>query len=619
MIQKQKKTPNQTIQVATLDNFDACLDDLTDSLWLGLDTETFGLDYNQRLFSIQICTGKLTYYFNFFNGADHEGNLPPKENVLPRSWVHKFRPLFKQTKRTWFIHNAKFDAIKLLLEEIEIRGSIHCTQTVERLLDNISRVSLSACADRRGYSKDDKVAAYIKENKLYEKVSINGKKKKIKIKFFHLVPFHIMVEYGCIDAYLAFVIGVDQLKQIQKTKGRFTPSLERVFENEKILTKVIIRMQQRGVLIDRPYCKKALAYELQEIEKRTKELEEFTGLSFNEPHFLRKSFDKFGYYYKINRKTKNPIFDKEALAEYDNPVSRIIKKKREHEKNAGTYYSSFLHFSDAENVLRANPNQSGTITGRMSYSDPNLQNIPKEDEDWKSRPFLVRSSIICRPDYNFLMVDYNQMEFRLMLDYAGESELIEKINAGMDVHQATADMVGITRKQAKTLNFGLLYGMGTDKLAKTLNIDSGQASTLKQEYFSKLKNVSNLFKNVSKRGLQRGFVCNWLGRRCNLNDIEKAYVLINHLIQGGCGDIIKVAMVRIEDWLRKNKLKSNILIQVHDELLFEIHKDELDIQLNLLEIMEDVYRPKRDMFLTCGADHSSKSWGQQHKNKGLIQ
>src|SRR5690606_20649050 len=123
-----------------------------------------------------------------------------------------------------------------------------------------------------------------------------------------------------------------------------------------------------------------------------------------------------------------------------------------------TYYSSFLHYADERNILRPSLNQGGTTTGRFSSNNPNMQNCPKEDEEGdKEKPFLIRSCFIPRPDHYYVPIDFDQQEYRLMLDYAGERQLIDMVLSGMDVHNATAEMLGSTRKRAKTLNFAIIY------------------------------------------------------------------------------------------------------------------------------------------------------------------
>jgi DNA polymerase-1 len=598
--------------IVTKNNLFDVIRTLTDSGFYGLDTETFGLAYHHRLFSIQISSANEDYYFNYLEHPDHLGCSPLEENVLPRTSLKALETVFKNTNSKWFIHNAKFDLQKLLLEGLRVNGSIHCTQAIARVIkNNHLKYDLNVCCKRAlGIEKDDAVEKYISEHKLYENEEIAGKKKKVKNKFYDQVPFDIMVKYGMKDSNIVRKLGIWQINKLAEM-----PDLQNLAHNEMRLTKALHKIQSQGLRVNVPHVKAAFKYETENKIAAIKKMEDHVGMKYSEVHFLKKAFDKFGYKYKIKEKTGNAIFDKEAMAIYNNPVAKIEEEIRHHDKLLSTYYSSFLHHADHNDILRASINQAGTETGRFSYSNPNLQNIPKEDEGYKDIPYLVRASFIPREDYCFGMIDYDQQEFRLMLDYAGERELIDNINRGHDVHQATADMVGVTRTQAKRLNFALLYGMGIDALAKLLDVDVYKAKDTRARYFSKLPRVQQFIRGVSDTGAQRGYVRNWYGRRCNITNSSHAYKLPNHIIQGGCADIIKIAMNKIDSLLEGHK--SCMLLQVHDELLFEWHKDELHLQQEALTIMENIYQPMNGMKLTCGVDHSWVSWGQADKVKGM--
>jgi hypothetical protein len=201
----------------------------------------------------------------------------------------------------------------------------------------------------------------------------------------------------------------------------------------------------------------------------------------------------------------------------------------------------------------------------------------------------------------------------MMLDYAGEKEVIKKVMEGEDVHQATADAMGVTRKEAKTINFGLLYGMGPGKLAAALGIDYDSAKSLRAKYFRSFPGVKSFIRETTKKGETLGFIRNWAGRLLNVEH-DFAYKLPNYLIQGGCADVIKHAMLELHPFLATTK--SRILLQVHDELLFQIHKDDLHIVPQLKAIMESIYKPQNGMELTASVEHSWKSWSYWDKVEG---
>lgn len=595
--------------LVTNNNLSEVTTHLYEQTYLGLDTETYGIKYNDKMFALQIASTEAAYYFNFHEYGD--------QYTWERSeLLESLRPLFIKNDNTWFIHNAKFDLHKLANDGVSLGGRVHCTQAVERLLYNqYTRYSLDTCLRRRGREKDDKVAEYVKKNKLYTTYEVEGKKRKVKEVHYDEVPFDLMFDYGCSDVEQVLFLGLDQLKDIND--GHVDHEL---YLNECELTRTCLVMERQGVKVDKQYIQQAKEYESGCLEDAISEASELAQEEFrNGPKWLRAAFDRCGQEYRINSKTGNPIFDKHALAGMQSPIAGIVKEIRTREKYIGTYYSNFLYLGGDDGIIHANIRQSGTDTGRFSYSDPNLQNVPKE-EDFEKGQIQVRKCFVPREDYCFVMIDFDQQEFRLMLDYAGEHELIRQITEdGVDVHQATADMVGIDRKPAKTLNFGLLYGMGPEKLGNALKISTSEAKELRELYFSRLPRVQSFIKNVQRTAKGRGFIKTWAGRKLwfdkkvydpeTLKLLDLSYKAPNHLIQGGCGDIARFAMNELQKYLAPTD--SRMLIQVHDEIVFEIHKDELWLVEGLQKIMENIYKPQNGMNLTCGVEHSWVSWGKQ--------
>lgn len=589
----------------------------------GLDTETTGLSQSDRLFSIILADEDDGYYFNFNSQPDHLGALPPEQYILPRQWISRFNSVLGNPESTFFIHNAKFDKRMLSKEGLRILGLIHCTEALERVRQNNllghKPYSLASCAKRLGKAKDDAVETYIQKNKLVKKILVPGKKKPFELKFFDKVPFAIMSKYGINDGVLHRELGLDQLREfktMQLTAPNGAPDIWAIVENERKLTKVCADIEAVGMKINRPYVQEALSYEQQMSRQAQEEFKRYTGLEFQDSRLvLADAFTKMGEKFPTTAKG-NPSFSGDVLEGMTTPIASLVQKIRGHEKLISTYYSSFLHFAGKDDILHANMRQGGTETGRFSYSDPNLQNLPKEDEpEDLLKQYLVRGSFTPRLDFCFAMIDFNQQEFRMMLDYAGEAALIKDIMSGTDVHEATANFLGITRKQAKTINFGLLYGMGTEKLAKALGVPVQEAARLKYIYFSKLPRVKGLIQAVIGVGRERGYIWNWAGRRCHISSPEFAYVLPNHLIQGGCADVVKFAMVKLADFLADKKTR--MICQVHDEILFEVHKSELHLIPELKTIMESIYTPKNGLYLTCSVEHSWKSWSTKDKIKGL--
>jgi DNA polymerase-1 len=579
----------------------------------GLDTETSGVFWHDSLFSIILATNADSYYFNFNNKQEAP--------CLDRSFIKNLQPLFRKGA-TFFISNAKFDMRMLRKERLKMHGDFFCTNAHGRVLKNnyfggSSMYSLAASARRLGEEKDDAVDTFIMANNLYTREKIPGKKRTWLHKRYWQVPLDIMQPYGEKDARLHLKVGKHLQKQINNTeKGVFKHDISHISDNELRLTKVCHDMEYSGVRVDLEYIKSASAFEKNALNRALLDFKNMAaGEEFRDSNkFLAAIFAKAGYKELPKTDKGNPSFTDAVLETLSGPLAEGVRKIRHHAKRDGTYYSSFLHFVDAFDRIHPDMKQGGTETGRFSYSDPNLQNVPKEEtvEDVRS---CVRKCFIPDPDHAFVMIDYSQQEYRLMLDYAGETGLIREVMAGADVHQAMADLVGISRQQAKTLNFACLYGSGPSKLAGMLSITEADAKELLGKYYSRLPRVKRFKEAVIQKGRVRGYITNWAGRRCYISNRDWAYILPNHLIQGGGADIIKFAMVKIHDFLRGKK--SYMCLQVHDELILNMHKDEFDLIPKVKEIMENVYQPMNGMKLAADVEHSFVSWGSIDKKKGL--
>lgn len=386
-----------------------------------------------------------------------------------------------------------------------------------------------------------------------------------------------------------------------------------IYQNELQLTRVLHEMEYIGTQIDIGYTRDAYEFETSRYQDKAKEFYRITGVPFVDSNkSLSSVFSNFGI--KPARTAKgNPSFTSNVLEKINHPLAKIILEYRDAFKRANTYYANFLQLCDSEGNIHCNFKQGGTVTGRMSCANPNLQNLTKEDEENPATPFKVRKCFVPREDYIFVMIDYDQMEYRLMLEYAKEMGVIEQVLGGMDIHQATANLLGVSRKFAKTINFMLLYGGGPTKLAETLGISLLKAKDLRGLYFSKLPKIERFIYDVQSVAKRRGYIINWYKRHCYVHH-EHTYAAPNYLIQGGCADIVKKAMVSLDDYLRNKK--SRILLQIHDEILFEVHKSEIELIPKLQEIMSGVY-PHKFLPLTCGVEWSDISW-QDKKDFSLL-
>jgi len=585
---------------------------------IALDCETTGkYPYNgDRLFSFAIATKKDAFYFNFrTEGLEVQAEM--EDTFLDRSLIPEILPDFR---KIIYIHNAKFDWAMVEREGMNIANAkIICTQVGARIdFNDHMKLSLDYLGEKIGYPKSDAVKEYCNKNKLFEYVHRPGKKKREKKYFFYKVPLEVVQPYAELDARICLHLGQGQLKNIHKQvtlTPHTIPKLDQVLNNERKLTKVLYRMEKRGVKIDKNFVMDAYNYEKDQVDICMRKFNKATGREFKDSNKLfSEVFTEIGEVYPTTAKG-NPSFTDSALSKMTSPMAGLIRRYRKHATRAGTY-ESLLYFADDEDVLHASAKQAGTVTGRMSYSNPPMQCMEKVESDDPAYgdKFLIRRAFIPRPGYKLFMLDFDQFEYRMMLNYAEEMDLIKKINEGLDVHSATGEMVGVSRSHAKTVNFSLLYGSGIEALAASLGLDLMAARATRDNYFSTLPNVGKLIKRLHKQVSFRGYITNWFGRKYTMEP-KFAYKAPNYLIQGGTADWIKLAMVNI-DTLLKN-YKSAMLLQVHDELLFEIHESEehlVPIIKNMMENVTDEH-PHVHLKYTVGVDCSAKSWQDKQEWK----
>lgn len=615
---------------------------------LAADTETTSLRpyLDGKVFAIIIAESETQgYYFNF--------NPLEIVNLLGEEEISALRELFADESKIFIFHNAQFDT-QCLQESmnIEVKGKVFCTLAQSRVERNDHMLySLDACLKRIGLSKDDKVKKYITEHNLFSKVPLDDKKQTYKQLHFDRVPLDIIVPYGLDDAKGTFALFTHLSASIDSK-----PGLEKVRDNEMALHHAILRSNKRGILIDVPYTKRAIEYERNRYHESVKEFEKSTGAKFVD-HFktLQRAFyedkDKFSWGEKTATGQVNPVFDEDTLKKFEHPLAKEVLKARD-AKGKLNFYNAYMFYKDRNNVLHPNMNAAGTNSGRFSSSDPNFQNMTSEDliqckecgkgyetltekcekcesVDFNRPEFLVRRAFIPRPGYCLFNPDYSAQEYRLMVDLSkkiydvyreraglppvgmGYYELLRKIkDENYDVHQATAELVGVTRASAKTVNFALLYGAGVAKMADQLGVSFDESSKLKEQYFRVLPYIQFFIKTASRTAESRGYVRNWLGRY-NYMQRDFSYKAPNQLIQGGAADVVKVAMVQIDKMLQATK--SHQLLSIHDELIIETHYSDIDkVPKRIIEIMETVY-PYNYLPLTASAEWSEISLADKRK------
>lgn len=566
---------------------------------ISIDSETFSLDYFSKCFAIQLHDGKNSAYINLnLNG-------PIPENI-PGIFLEISQLI--QNSELLIFTNAKFDLHKLRHTGIDfdITGKrIWDTMVFERMIDNDSfAVGMDASLKKRGRSKDKSVEEYIKNHKLIERVTHPVSGEIERNKRYDLVPFDVMYEYGCSDVENTFWIYEQQLKELKEFG---IP--DSLIENELSLISVVYKMEMRGFKVDLDKTKRAMNYEQNQINYLTQEISSQLGREYEGgPIFLEEALKDLGLAvkYSDNGKAKS---DEETLSKLEHPLINMILKLKKHEKNISTFYSSFLYYGSEDGTIHADYNLASTRTGRFSCSRPNIQQTSKEEEE--GLEFSARGCLVPREGFVLVSLDYQAMEYRVMVDLAGETALLKPMINGMDIHQITADLISVSRTTAKTVNFLTIFGGGAQVLADTIKVSLATAQEIKWKYFQNLPRIKEFLYAVMNKAKNNGFVTNKFGRKYRLKDPKFAYKMTNYIIQGGCSDVVKFAMVRADE-LFKGK-KSGMVAQIHDEKILEIHKTELDLVWKVKDIMENVYQPYDGLYLKCGVGLHKESWAPSNE------
>lgn len=581
--------------VVTPANYESVCALLWSAPLISVDTETTGLrpHHGDRIFAMSFATENEAFYLDFTDF----------------SYTQIFdllRVIFQCPTNLIFMHNAKFD-LAMIAKTFQIEmanffmAKVHCTLTMARLErnDHMS-YSLDACAARIGLKKDNTVKKWLEENKAFTWETIPGKQARHKNWHFQQVPFDIMSKYAMVDAEVTYELGKYQLDRFKAMEDAAattkTPPITRVADNERQLTKTTLAMEMAGLRVNINYITQAIMHQ----EKRIVDaIDQFTALTGEKFKASSKLFEEvfaadrpsWGYTEK-----GNPSFDSEHLKKFKSPAAAWVLEYRD-AKAKSDFFNGFLYHADATGFVHPHFNPFGTATGRFSSSDPNFQNLTSEEAADDLYP-IRRAIVTPSSEYFIVSIDYVAMEYIKLLELAARltgqpSELLIRVRAGADVHQATADIakefggVEITRKAAKMTNFLTIYGGGDKKLAEGLGITVDEARKIRAAIFKGCPDIKKLMDAVSKTAEVRKYVFNWMGRVSHFPDYRFCYKALNYLIQGGCADVMKVAMNKCA--IRLQTSLTRMVMTIHDELVFYVHKEEAHLVPDLARLMESSF------------------------------
>jgi len=515
----------------------------------------------------------------------------PSDFEAAKSIVREFEPFFKSEKIEKIAHNIKYDLKVLHRYGINVAAPTFDTMIAHYLINPEAKQGM------------DFLATYYLQ---YQPISIEtliGKKGKGQGNMRDLSPEEVY-QYACEDADITF-----QLKQLFEPEIQ-KPHLHDLFYNmEMPLVEVLKDMEQEGISIDAPAMEE-YSKELDEtLIKLDEQIKDLAGVSFNidSPKQLGEVlFDHL----KISSKAKKTKTGQYATSEdvlqkfeHDHAIVPLILEYRQLRKLKSTYVDPLPVLCDPiDGRIHTNFMQTVTATGRLSSNNPNLQNIPIRSAKGREirRAFVSRS-----PEYKLMAVDYSQIELRIIAALSGDKNMITAFREGKDIHAATAANVfnvsldEVSRDQrsaAKAVNFGIIYGQSAFGLAQNLNISRTEAKTIIDAYFEQFGTIKKYMDDAISQAREVGYVETIMKRRRYLPDINSANAVvrgyaernaINAPIQGSAADIIKLAMVAVHKKMKAENVKSKMILQVHDELVFDVHvSEELLMQLLVKEAME---------------------------------
>jgi DNA polymerase I len=611
----QKIEPNEPLAInyeTILDSeqFNNWLETLKNSSLIAVDTETTSLDYmvaDLVGISVAVEPGNAAY-IPF--GHDYLG-VP--EQLSKDTVLNGIKPILENPQVKKVGQNLKYDMSVLAQHGINLQGVAFDTMLESYVLDSV--------ATRHDM---DSLALHYLDKKIISFTEIAGKGASQLT--FNQIALDQAGPYAAEDADITL-----RLHQALWPQVEAQLPLKTLFQEIELpLVKVLSRIERTGALVDNTL----LFQQSQELAERLAELETqawaLAGQEFNlaSPKQLAEIlFEKLEI--PVVKKTAKgaPSTKEEVLQELalDYPLPKVLLEHRGLAKLKSTYTDKLpTMINPVTKRIHTSYHQAGTATGRLSSSDPNLQNIPIRTAEGRR----VRQAFIAPAGHRLIAADYSQIELRIMAHLSGDQNLLKAFQQSQDVHSATAaevfsvNLAQVTtdqRRSAKAINFGLIYGMSAFGLARQLNISRKQAAEYIELYFERYPGVKNYMNQVRHAAAENGYVETHFGRRLYLPEINSSNGMrrqaaertaINAPMQGTAADIIKLAMINVDNWLQSHQLKSRMIMQVHDELVLEVPEDEYQqVATGIKECMESAANLQVKLVVDVG---SGDNWDEAH-------
>ena len=610
-IEEVQKKVNKKSSYKIIDNeeeFIELISNLKKHKVFAFDTETTSLDAMQAdLVGISFSYSERQAFYIPINHEDAGGNIKMEKEKI----YNYLRELFSNKNIRVIGQNLKYDMNVLYKYNITFSCQIEDTMILSYIYNSSRKHDLDSLADR-----------YLDHVTIkYKEVVGSG----VKQKSFSEVGIKKAVAYACEDSDLTF-------RLYNYLSNKLTTHEEQSNLYHKIelpLVKVIANIEQNGVMID----SKSLESQSKDLESRIKDIEKnvykYANKEFNisSPKQIQEIF-----YNDLNlpvlKKTPKgqPSTNEEVMEELSliHELPKLILQFRNLMKLKNTYTDKLgKQVNRNTKRLHTSYNQTITITGRLSSSNPNLQNIPIKTNDGKN----IRKTFIAKKGYKIISADYSQIELRVMAHLSQDKNLLNSFLNGEDVHSSTAIQVFSLkdnpneeqRRAAKAINFGLIYGISSYGLSKQLKIDKGSAKDYIEKYFIKYNGIKDFMERTKIETKKIGYVSTLLGRRVYIPNITHnnfqirsaaERTAINAPIQGTAADILKIAMINIDKWINNTSYPIQMIMQVHDELVFEVHEDFVDeANLKITELMSSCYSLDVPLIVDIGI---GDNWDKAH-------
>lgn len=590
--------------IDTEDKIDDFLQNILTKEIFSLDTETTGTD--------PIRAELVGMSFSFKENQAFYVPVPANRDEAQKI-VNKFKPVFENEKTVKVGQNIKYDMLVLSNYGVEIRGRMFDTMIAHYVLQPELHHGMDYLAEV--YLKYETI-------KIEELIGPKGKNQKNM----RDLPPSAVYKYACEDADVTL-----KLKHILEKELK-EQGVEKLFEEiEMPLVPVLAYMERNGVRIDTAALKETSLHFTARMQQIEKEVHELAGMEFNiaSPKQVGEVlFDRLKIVEKAKKTKSGQYVTSEDVLESLRGKHEIVGKILEHrglKKLLSTYIDALPQLINPQTGhIHTSFNQTVTATGRLSSSNPNLQNIPVRNEDGKE----IRKAFIPEDGCEFFSADYSQIELRIMAHLSQDPHMIEAFQKGQDIHAATAakiyktDLEHVSREQrskAKTANFGIIYGISTFGLAERLNVERKEAKELIDGYFANYPHVKEYMDESIRVAREKGYIETIFKRKRYLPDINSRNAVvrgyaernaINAPIQGSAADIIKVAMIRIYRRFREEGIQSKMILQVHDELNFSVVPAEKEkVQQIVISEMEAAYKMKAPLRADYGW---GKNWLEAH-------